>query len=112
MQTVDVTPYNMFLNDYLRAVPDESRYGSFTQVRMYCLARDGFHVKPEFRPVIYRGYACAIMGKEVQCPTPREGFVPDSVKRRREMEWPRVGERASLVRWGRGGGSDSVHGWR
>ena len=112
MQTVDVTPHNTLISDYLRADPDGIGYGCQTQVRMYSLARDGFHVKPEFRPVIYRGYACAIMGKRVICPTPREDFLPDSMKRRRDVEWPRVGRHVSRVRWGEGGGSSSVHGRR
>ena len=111
MQVVDVTPHSDLLHEYLRAQP--GGHGCRTQIRLEFLKHDGFHVKPQFDSVIDKGYACAILGEFVPNPTPRENFLPDSLRRRREAEWPRLPGNASRDRWGRGEGmTANVHGWQ
>ena len=103
MQIVDVTPYNALVDEHLRS-----------QIRLEHLKHDGFHVKPQFDSVIDRGYACAILGIYVPNPTGWKDFVPDSIKRRREKDWPKLPQRASAVGmgwWGEGM-TANVHGWR
>ena len=111
MQIVDVTLHNTLMDNYLRAQP--GGYGCRTQVRMEHLKHDGFHVKPQFDSIIDRGYACAILGLEVPCPTPMENFIPDFVKRRRDAEWPRLPQNVSVGGWRQGEGMmNNVHGRR
>ena len=98
MQTMDVTPYNGMLNDYLSA--KRWGFGCQTQIRLNYLKANGFHVLPQFDSVIDRTYACAIRGVLVPDPTPLEGFLPDYLRRRWQAEWPRVG-----------GGRRLNHGW-
>ena len=102
MQVTDVTPYNAHLDDYLRA--QVGGYGCQTQIRLQFLRKDGFHVQPQYDSIIDRTYACAIRGVPVPCPTPTNEFAPDHVRRRWEVEWPRIG--------GGGGGLMPNHGWR
>ena len=105
MEITDVTPYNRLLHEYLQM---EQRYGCGgygcrTQIRLDQLKPDGYHVRPSFSGVIYRSYACAMLGIEVPCPTPDDGFVPTIVRRRWEAEWPSVSSkgRAQYERHGR-----------
>ena len=109
MQQVDVRPYNASLHDYLGGRNDHLSFGCQTQIRMDYLRSDGFHIQPQYDSIIDRTYACAILGMHVPCPTPIDQFVPDSVRRRMEKEWPRVGVTA-----GQGRARDLMvnHGWR
>ena len=92
MQTIDVTPYNSLLNDYLRREKENGRqgYGCRTQIRMCFLRGDGYHIKPEYDSVIDRTYACAFLGIPVPNPTPWDAFVPEAVRRKWDAEWPRL----------------------
>ena len=90
MQATDVTPYNALLNDYLPS-QGKSGHGCRTQIRLSYLKQDGFHVEPQYDSTIDRTYACAIMGVPVPCPTPINEFIPGHMRRRWEMDWPRVG---------------------
>ena len=112
MQIVDVTPYNALVDEHLRSQP--GGYGCCTQIRLEHLKHDGFHVKPQFDSVIDRGYACAILGIYVPNPTGWGEFVPDSIKRRREKDWPKLPQRASAdgMGWWGEGMTANVHGWR
>ena len=87
MAKIDVTPYNMELNDFLKSV---NGFGCNTQIRVWDLKEDGVHVKPDFGSVIDRTYACAIRGVPVPCPTPPEAFISLEIRRRWEMDWPRL----------------------
>ena len=93
MQVTDVSPYNTLLDEYLRAEKTNGRdgFGCRTQIRMDYLKNDGYHIGPEYCSVIDRTYACAFFGMPVPDPTPPEGFVPDAVRRKWEVEWPRLG---------------------
>ena len=104
MQITDVSPYNDFVDQYLRKEKERGRdgYGCRTQIRLNFLKGDGYHVKPEFGSVLDRTYACALLGINVPFPTPWNEFAPSHVRRQWEAEWP------SLV----GGGRDTIHhGW-
>ena len=90
MQITDVTPYNDHLDAYLRA-QGKGGFGCRTQIRLSDLKRDGYHVQPQFDSVIDRTYACALRGFPVPRPTPLNEFIPDNLRRRWEVEWPRVG---------------------
>ena len=91
IRSVDVRCHNALLNDYLLSKGDRG-YGCKTQIRMsYLKQKDGLHIRPEFASIMDRTYACALLGIHVPCPTPSEDFVPDHVRRRFEMDWPRVG---------------------
>ena len=89
MQLGDVTPYNDHLSEYLQG--QRWGFGCRTQIRLGHLKPDGFHVKPNYDSVIDRTYACAIKGIPVRDPTPSCDFVPEHLRRRWQMEWPRVG---------------------
>ena len=54
MEVADVTPFNEFLDQYLRGERDRGRdgFGCRTQIRLEFLKADGYHVKPEFGSVI------------------------------------------------------------
>ena len=93
MQLVDVSPYNYLLNQYLGAQEGDG-YGCQTQIRLDYLKADGFHIRPQFDPIVDKTYACAIMGVNVPCPTPERDFVPDHIRRQREKDWPGPGGRA------------------
>ena len=88
MQTADVTPHNQQLSEYLRG--QVRGYGCRTQIRLEYLKSDGFHIRPQFDSVIDKTYACAIRGVSVPSPTPPNEFVPISVRRRWESDWPRI----------------------
>ena len=102
MQTVDVSPFNSLLNDYLLCEKDRGRqgYGCCTQIRLEFLRSDGYHIRPEFDSVIDRTYACAFLGIPVPRPTPWDAFVPDAVRKRWELEWPRLTGRPKTVQNG------------
>ena len=112
MRNKDVTPYNRLLHSYLRrqGTAGVRNFGCRTQIRMDWLKGDGFHVKPQYDSVIDRTYACALLGQHVPSPTPTSDFVPESVKRRQEANWPLPGNR-----WGGRAldeGLSRIHGWR
>ena len=90
MQITDVTPYNEMLSDYLRT-QGMSGHGCRTQIRLSCLKNDGYHVLPQYDSTIDKTYAFALMGISVPCPTPMDEFTPNHLRRRWEMNWPRVG---------------------
>ena len=101
MQIADVTLHNQQLSDYLRG--QVRGYGCRTQIRLDYLKNDGFHIRPQFDSVVDKTYACAIRGVHVPSPTPLDEFVPFSVRRRWESDWPRIS----------GGMTPSQnHGWR
>ena len=104
MNLMDVTPFNRLLEQYLSAQGGDG-YGIRTQIRREYLKPDGFHIRPQFDPIVDKTYACAIMGIDVPCPTPRADFVPDHVKRRWESEWPQPGVRRGIE------GLTRSHGW-
>ena len=108
MRHIDVSAYNRILHHYLRAQGGHG-YGCMTQIRLEYLKADGFHVLPQFDPVIDKTYACAVMGIPVPCPTPRGGFVSDMVRKRWEREWPQVGARSDSRQGGEG--LTQSHGW-
>ena len=93
MQVTDVTPYNSLLDDYLREEKRSGQqgHGCRTQIHMDYLKADGYHIRPEYVSVIDKTYACAFLGIPVPYPTPFDGFLPDSVRRKWEAEWPRLG---------------------
>ena len=95
MQAMDVTPHNSLLNDYLRDEAKRGRggHGCRTQITLDSLRPDGFHIKPQYSSVLDKTYACAMLGVNVPCPTPLNDFVPNHVRERREIEWPRLGLR-------------------
>ena len=92
MQTVDVTPFNEQLCDYLRREKQRGRdgFGCRTQIRLDYHKGDGYHIRPDFSSVIDRTYACAFLGIEVPDPTPLDKFAPSSVRRQWEADWPRL----------------------
>ena len=98
MRTLDVTPFNDRLDKFLSARGD---FGCLTQIQMDFLKPDGYHVLPGCGSIIDRTYACAIRGISVPCPTPRDGFLPEHLRREWETEWPRVGEGHQLNHGGR-----------
>ena len=95
MRLIDVSPFSCRLDHYLSAQEGDG-YGIRTQIRMDYLKADGFHVKPQFDSIIDKTYACAIMGIDVPCPTPRGDFVPDHARRRWESDWPQLGVRRGV----------------
>ena len=101
MQATDVTPYNAYLDDYLRYERLKGRggYGCRTQITLDSLRPDGFHVKPEYDSVVDKTYACAILGVSVPCPTPVDQFLPYHVRLRQEKEWPRIGQNQQTRSW-------------
>ena len=111
MQCVDVSPYNRALHYYLLSQGDHG-YGCMTQIRLEYLANDGYHVISEFGSVIDKTYACAIMGVPPPCPTPREEFVPGHIRRRRDIEWPRLPGGGNTQRGFRAEGQSHIHGWQ
>ena len=62
-----------------------------SQIRLNYLRNDGFHIQPMYDSIIDRTYACAIQGVPVPCPTPFDEFIPDRMRRRWELQWPRIG---------------------
>ena len=92
MQMTDVTPYNEALDTYLRREKQHGRdgYACRTQIRLDYLRGDGFHLKPDYWSVLDRTYACALLGCEVPFPTPWDEFAPGFVRRRWEVDWPRL----------------------
>ena len=102
MQTIDVTPYNGLLDDYLRREKECRRdgFGCRTQIRLDFLRGDGFHIRPEFGSVLDRTYACALLGVRVPFPTPLNEFAPSFVRKQWESEWPRLGGRANATHHG------------
>ena len=104
MEITDVTPYNQLMDEYLGRERDRGRdgFGCRTQIRLDFLKPDGYHVRPDFDAVIDRTYACAFLGVPVPRPTPWDCFVPDNVRRRWELEWPRLAGRGlSMINHGR-----------
>ena len=93
MQVTDVSPYNTLLDEYLHREKEYGRdgFGCRTQIRLNFLRNDGYHVGPQYCSVIDRTYACAFLGMPVPDPTPPGEFVPDAVRKRWEVEWPRLG---------------------
>ena len=89
MRMNDVRPYNRELHNYLRNC-GTSGFGCKTQIRMEYLRADGFHVNPMYCGVVDRGYACALLGIDVPCPTPDDNFIPDYLRRRMDRDWPRL----------------------
>ena len=81
MQAIDVSPHNSLLNNYLLVERRKGRggYGIRTPISLDNLKPDGYHVRPEYDPVIDRTYACAILGVDVPNPTPLDQFVPYDV---------------------------------
>ena len=109
MEITDVSPYNLALNEFLQSWgDDEFSYGCRTQMRLDYLKRDGYHIQPQFQTVLDRTYACALMGIHVPCPTPFEEFTPYHVRRRWELDWPRLGEGC----WGGMRAPINEYGWR
>lgn len=101
MQTVDVTPFNQQLCDYLRREKKRGRdgFGCRTQIRLDYLKGDGYHVRPDFLSVIDRTYACAFLSAEVPDPTPLDEFAPSFVREQWKADWPRLaGGGAGLTR--------------
>ena len=88
-----------------------SGYGISTQIRMEYLRPDGFHIKNKFDTVIDKNYACALLGVPVASPTPIENFEPDFVRRRRDVEWPRISGGAYAQSRGFNEGHAGIHGW-
>ena len=93
MEAVDVSPYNLRLHQYLRAESQNGRggYGCKTQIRLEFLRHDGYHIRPQYDSVVDQTYACAMLGKNVPCPTPDNEFIPTHARRRWEREWPSLG---------------------
>ena len=89
MEVTDVTQHNQQVSDYLRN--QVGGYGCPTQIRLEHLKPDGFHIRPQFDSVIDKTYACAIRGVPVPSPTPLNEFLPLSMRRRWEADWPRIG---------------------
>ena len=109
MEIVDVSPYNVLLNEYLLTEGgSESSYGCRTQIRLDYLKRDGYHLLPQYESILDRTYACALMGVHVPCPTPFEEFTPFHVRRRWDAEWPSLGGNC----WGAMRAPSSDYGWR
>ena len=92
MQTVDVTPFNEMLDNYLRRERERGRDGFAcrTQIRLQYLKGDGYHIRPDFISIVDKTYACAFLGMDVPDPTPLDDFAPSYVRRRCEAEWPRL----------------------
>ena len=93
MMTVDVTPHNSLLDEYLRTEGRRGRggFGCRTQVTLETLKPDGYHVMPQYEGVIERTYVYAILGIHVPCPTAIDQFIPPQLRRRRDIEWPKLG---------------------
>ena len=108
MQHIDVTPHNASLHSYLRA---NGSYGVPTQIRLGSLKDDGYHVRDRYVSVIYKTYACAIMGIHVPCPTPWDEFVPDQIRRQRDREYPELPRRGNVWDGLSSEGQHRVHGW-
>ena len=106
MEVKDVTSYNMALHAYLCATGDSGN-GCRTQIRRDFLRPDGYHIQSRFLSVLFKQYACAILGLDVPCPTPMEDFVPLHVRWQYESEFPGLASRSS----NRYEGQDVGHGW-
>ena len=106
-----VRPHNRALDGYLRA-QGGSGYGIATQIRLDFLKNDGYHVGDRFVSVIYKGYACALRGVPVPCPTPTGEFEPYHIRRRRDIEWPEIRSGMVSQMAGRVGNQPQVHGWK
>ena len=102
MKHVNVVPHNELLHEYLCRVGE---YGCQTMICMDYLRWDGYHVLPQYKSVLHRQYACALLGIAVPCPTPLENFRSGHVMRQFDQEWPELGTR-------RVEGPSSRHGWR
>ena len=102
MKHVNVVPHNELLHEYLRC---HNIYGCQTMVRAEFLRWDGFHISSQFKSVLHRQYACALLGVPVPCPTPFEDFLPGNVRHSYDQEWPALGTSR------RGEVSNSRHGW-
>ena len=87
---LDVRPFNQLLNRYLDSC-GVGGYGCKTQIKMSFLAADGVHVNPQFDSVIDRTYACALIGTHVPNPASDDDFIPPYLRRRWEIQWPRLG---------------------
>ena len=110
MQCVDVTPFNSALHDYLLTLGGYG-YGCATQIRLEFLANDGYHVRPQFSSIIDKTFACLIMEVPIPCPTPRDEFVPDHVRRKRDIDWPALRGGGNVQMGMRSEGQSRIHGW-
>ena len=111
MRMVDVTPHNKHLDDFLFRLGGTG-YGIRTQIRLDYLKADGFHILPQYGSVLDKTYACAVMKIDVPCPTPRNEFMPEHIRRRWRNEWPVVGRMGDNRSADRSEGPNQIHGWR
>ena len=102
MKHVNVVPHNKLLHEYLSF---HDIYGCQTMIRAEYLRWDGFHISSQYKTVLHRQYACALLGVPVPCPTPFEDFLPGNVRHSYDQEWPALGTSR------RGEVSNSRHGW-
>ena len=105
-------PHSQLLHEYLLATHNDGGtvYGCRTQIRLEYLKADGFHVKPQYDPVIDKTYACAVMGINVPCPTPPDEFMPEHIRQQWRKDWPEVGRMGDSS--GRFEGPRWNYGWR
>ena len=94
MTSVDVRPYNLRVHNYLVSC-GKGGWGCRTQIRIPYLRADGFHLKPQYDSVLYRTYACALVGTHVPDPTPFDDLMPEHIRRRWESQYPRPGGKKS-----------------
>ena len=85
MRRVDVTRHNALLHEYLCA---QGSFGCQTMIRSEYLKWDGFHILPQYKSVLHRQFACALLGIPVPCPTPFVDFVSGHIGRQHDQEWP------------------------
>ena len=101
MQHVDVTHHNKLLHEYLCK---QGVTGCQTMICMEFLGRDGFHIMPQFKSVLHRQFACALLGVPVPCPTPYQNFISGHIRRAFDQNWPNLMGSSTE-------GSNSHHGW-
>ena len=98
MRHIDVTRHNALLHEYLCV---QGSVGCQTMIRTEYLKVDGFHVLPQFKSVLHRQFACALLGVPVPCPTPYEDFVSGNLGRQYDQEWPTLRFEGSNAHYGR-----------
>ena len=100
MRYVDVTPHNVLLHEYLCG---QGVSGCQTMIHMEFLKHDGYHILPQFKSVLDRQYACALLGTPVPCPTPYENFISGYIRQTYNQNWPSLSRRNE--------GPNSRYGW-
>ena len=111
---LNVSPFNETIHKICLA--RDKVFGCHTQIRMYDLGRDGFHVAAHCGDIIDKTYAYALLGLPVPCPTQTRDFFHPMQDKEYEAAWPLMEEnRGRRTRREDQEGtrsSSAIHGWR